>query len=145
MDQKTIVLSLRMKGMLPDAIHEDLVRTLGTDAVTYSMVIKYARSANFSPKKNRPSSEPPVVESIPVDEAILAALADYRFSSIRQLSRRNCLPRSTVHRHLTHSLRFTIRHLRWVPHFLTAEQKRIQVDMSRELSPVLSIQMAQVA
>jgi hypothetical protein len=30
-----------------------------------------------------------------------------------------------VHRHrqLTQSLRFTVRYLRWVPHFLTAEQK----------------------
>jgi hypothetical protein len=131
-----------MKGMSLDAIHDDLVRTLGTDAVTDSTVTKYARSAKISPKKDRPSSKPPIVESIPVDDAILAALADYPFSSIRQLSRRTCLPRSTVHRHLTHSLRFTIRHLRWVPHFLTAEQKRIRVGMSRELLRVLPVQMA---
>jgi hypothetical protein len=70
MDQKTIVLYLRMKGMSLDAIHEDLVRTLGTDAVTCLTVTKYARSAKFSPKKDRPSSEPPVVESSHVDDAI---------------------------------------------------------------------------
>jgi hypothetical protein len=63
MDQKTIVPDLRMKGMSLDAIHEDLVRTLGTDAVTSSAVTKDARSAKFSPKKDRPSSEPPVFES----------------------------------------------------------------------------------
>jgi hypothetical protein len=62
MDQKTIVLYLRMKGMSLDAIHEDLVRTLGTDAVTYPTVTKYARSAKLSPKKDGASSEPPVVE-----------------------------------------------------------------------------------
>jgi hypothetical protein len=33
MDQKTIVLYLHRKGMLLDAIHEDFVRTLSTDAV----------------------------------------------------------------------------------------------------------------
>jgi hypothetical protein len=142
MDQKTIVLYLRMKGISLDAIHEDLVRTLCTDAVTDSMVTKYARSAKFSPKKGRPSSEPPVVESSLVDDAILAALADCPFSSIRELSRWTCLPRSTVHRHVTHSLRFAIRHLRWVPHFLTRKQKRIRVDMSRELLRVLSVQIA---
>jgi hypothetical protein len=114
MDQKTIVLYLRMNGMSPDAIHEDLVRTLGTDAVTYTTVTKYARSGKFFPKKDRPSSEPTIVESSPADDSIFAALADYPFSSIRELSRRANLPRSTVHRHLTHSLRFTIRHLRWV-------------------------------
>jgi hypothetical protein len=69
MDQKTRVLELRMKGLALDAIHEDLVRTLGTDAVTYSRVTKYARSAKFSPKKDRPSSEPAVVEWSPVDDA----------------------------------------------------------------------------
>jgi hypothetical protein len=88
----TIVLYLRMKGMSPDAIHGDPVRTLGTDDVTDSRVTKYARSGKFSPKKDRPSSDPPVVESSPVDDAIFAALADYPFSSIRELSRRICLP-----------------------------------------------------
>jgi zona occludens toxin (predicted ATPase) len=91
MGQKMIVLYLRMKGMSLDAIHEDLVRTLGTDAVTDSTITKYARSAMFSPKKDRPSSEPSVVESSPVADAILAALGDYPFSSIRELSRRTCL------------------------------------------------------
>jgi hypothetical protein len=70
MDQKTIVLYLHMKRKSPDVIHEDLVRTLGTDAVTYPPVTKYARSAKFSPTKDRPSSEPPVVESRSVDDSI---------------------------------------------------------------------------
>jgi hypothetical protein len=37
------------------------------------------------------------------------------------------------HQHLTQSLRFTVRHLRRVPHFLTAEQKQILVQMAIEL------------
>jgi hypothetical protein len=36
---------------------------------------------------------------------------------VRELSRRICFSRSTGHRHLTQSLRFTVQHLRWVPHF----------------------------
>jgi hypothetical protein len=48
MDQKPIVLYLRMKGMALDAIHDDPVRTLGKGAVAYSTVTKYARSAQFS-------------------------------------------------------------------------------------------------
>jgi hypothetical protein len=51
MDQKPIVLYLRMKGMGLDAIHDDLVRTLGKDSVAYSTVTKYARSAQFSGEK----------------------------------------------------------------------------------------------
>jgi hypothetical protein len=82
------------------------------------------------------------VERSPVDEAILAALVEFPFSSVHELSRRICLPRSTVHPHwhLTQSLRFTVRHLRWVPHFLTVEQKQIRVRLATELLQVLSVQ-----
>jgi hypothetical protein len=41
---------------------------------------------------------------------------------------------------LTQSLRFTVRHLRWVPHFLTAEQKQIRVQIEIGLLQVLSVQ-----
>jgi hypothetical protein len=123
MDQKPIVLYLRTKGMGFDAIHDDLVCTLGKDVMAYSTVTKYARSAQFFSRKEATSPEDPDVERSPVDEAILTALAEFPFSPVRDLSRRICLPRSTVHRHrhLTQSLRFTVRHLRWVLHVLTAE------------------------
>jgi hypothetical protein len=118
MDQKPIVLYLRMKGMALDAIHDDLVRTLGKDVVAYSTVTKYARSAQFSGRKEATPREAPDVERSPVDEKMLTALVEFPFpfpfSSVRKLSWRICLPRSTVrrHQHLTQSLRFTVRHLR---------------------------------
>jgi hypothetical protein len=119
MDQKPIVLYLRMKGMALDAIHDDLVRTLAKDAVAYSMVTKSVRSAQVSGRKEATPPEDPYVERSPVDKAILTALPEFPFSSVRGLSRRICLPRSTVQwrRHLTQSLRFTVRQLRYVPHF----------------------------
>jgi hypothetical protein len=139
MDQKPIVLYLQMKGVAIDAIHDDLVCTLGKDAVAYSTVTKYARSTQFSGRKEATLSETPDVECSPVDEAILTAPAAFPFSSVRELSRRICLPRFIVHRHLMHLLRYTLRHLRWVPHFLTAEQKQIRVQMAIELSQVLLV------
>jgi hypothetical protein len=142
MDQKPIVLYLRMKGMALDAIHDDLVRTPGKDAVAYSTMDKYARSAQFSGRKEAAPPEAPDVERSPADEAIFTALGKFRFSSVRELSRRIFLPKSTVHRHwhLTQSFRFTMRHLRWVPHFLTAEQKQIRVKMAIELLQVFLVQ-----
>jgi hypothetical protein len=105
MGQKPIVLDLRMKGKTLDAIHDDLVRTLWKDAVAYSTVTKYARSAQFSGRKEATPPEAPDVERSPVDEAILTDLAEFPFpfSSVREFSRRICLPRSIVHphRHLT--------------------------------------------
>jgi hypothetical protein len=123
MDQKPIVLYLRMEGMALNAIHDDLLRTHGKDAVVYSRVTKDARSDQFSGRKEASPPEPPDVERSPVDEAILTAFAEFPFSSVRALSRRICLPRSTAHRHLMQSLRFTVRHLRWDPYVLMVEQK----------------------
>jgi hypothetical protein len=121
MDQKPIVLYLRMKGMALDTIHDDLGRTLGKDVVAYSTVTKYARGTQFSGRKEATPPEAPDVEHNPVNEAMLTVLAEFPFlfSSVRELSQRICLPRSTMHRlrHLTQSLRFTVRYLRWVPHF----------------------------
>jgi hypothetical protein len=126
MDQKPIVLYLRMKGMTLNAIHDDLVRTLGKDAVTYCGMLDgdqiWSQCSVFRPKGSHSSPpEAPDVERSPVDEARLTALAEFPFpfSSVRELSRRIRLPRFTVHRHrhLAQSLRFTARHLRWVPHF----------------------------
>jgi hypothetical protein len=79
MDQKPIVLYLRMKGMALDAIHDDLIPTLGTNAVAHSMVTKYVRSAQFSRRKEATSPEAPYVERSPVDDAILTALVEVRF------------------------------------------------------------------
>jgi hypothetical protein len=142
MDQKLIILYLPMKGMALDAIHDDLVRMHGKDAVAYSTVTEYARGTQFSGRKEATSPEAPDVKRSPIDEAILTALAEFLFpfSSVRELSRRICLPRFTVHPHLTQSLCFTVRHLRWVPHILTAEQKQIRVLMPIELLQVLSVQ-----
>jgi hypothetical protein len=98
MDQKAIVLDLHMRGMLLDAIHEDVmrVRVLGENAVAYSTVTKYVRSEKFPPKNDGPPSQPMGVQPGPVDQAILTTLADDPFSSVRELSRLSCLPRSTV-------------------------------------------------
>jgi hypothetical protein len=121
-----------------DAIHEDLVRTSGKEAVAYSTVAKYFRNAQFAPKTEAVTPESAEDRHDPVDEAISAALGEHPFSSVRELSRLTCLGSLTVHRHLTQSLRFGVRHLRLVPHFLTAERKRIRVDMAGELLRVLA-------
>jgi hypothetical protein len=104
-------------------------------------------SAQFSGQKEATSLEAPDAERSPVDEAILTALAEFPFpfSSVRELSRRTCLPRSTVHqyryRRFTQSLRFMVRYFRWVPPpLLTAKQKQIRVHMAIELLQVLSVQ-----
>jgi hypothetical protein len=75
--------------MAVDVIRDDLVCTLGKDAVTDLTVTKYACSAQFSGRKEATPPEAPDMEYRPVDEAILTALAEFPFpfSSVRELSR----------------------------------------------------------
>jgi hypothetical protein len=66
-----------MQEMGLDAIHGDLVHTLGKNAVAYSTVTKYARSAQFSGRNETTPPEAPDVEHSPVNEAILSSLAEF--------------------------------------------------------------------
>jgi hypothetical protein len=54
MDQKSIVLYLRMKEMALDAIHDDLVGTLGKYAVAYSMVTNMLAALSFQAERKPP-------------------------------------------------------------------------------------------
>jgi hypothetical protein len=112
MDQRSIALYLAKKGLSATAIRRDLEETLGPEAVPYSTVTIYLRTLSFRGKTKEVEigdHDQPLDE---VDEAILKALADKHFSSVRKLARYTCLSRTTVHRHLTCSLGFTVRHLR---------------------------------
>jgi hypothetical protein len=107
-----IIFRLCIKGIPLNTVHDDLVYTLGVEGLTSSPVTKYAQSGNFVAKKDGPFDEPATLESSSVDEAIETELAERPFSSIGELSGETCLPRSTVRRQITSSLRFGIRHLR---------------------------------
>jgi hypothetical protein len=67
------------------------------------------------------------------NQAIVTALDESPFVSVRQLSRLTHLHSTTVYRRLTQSLGFVARHLRWVPHVLSDAQKGERVNLSRRL------------
>lgn len=140
MDQRSIVLYLARKGLSAKAISDDLVATLGPDAKSYATVTRFLREAKFpSPNPLATFSEetPGYDDS---SEAILLALSEQPFASIRQLSRLTHLPPTTVYRRLTQSLGFHVRHLRWIPHRLSHSQKSDRVELSRQLLSMLEIQ-----
>jgi hypothetical protein len=75
-----------------------------------------------------------------IDQAILDALEHYSFSSIWELACLTCVPTTTVHRYLTQSLGFVVKHLRWVPHTLTPPQKTecaiLSIELLRQLRSI---------
>jgi hypothetical protein len=114
MTQRPIVAYLSLKRMSVHEIHDDIVATLGPDAVSYSSVTRNLRKARFSASKLelRPADVQRDRDLDDSDQAILAALEHSPFASVWQLSRLTHLPSTTVYRRLTQSLGFVARHLR---------------------------------
>jgi hypothetical protein len=120
MDQRSIYLSLALKGLPARAVSNEINADLGAGAIAYSTITKYLRQRQLIFILIDPPEEP---ATIFINQAILDALEHYPFSSIRELICFTCIPITTVHRHLTQSFGFVVKHLRWVPHTLTPTQK----------------------
>jgi hypothetical protein len=109
LNQCSIALHLHKKGVSPKAKHDNLVATLGPDAMTYRIVARYVHDAKCTHPK---VTSPPDRISRQFDEsdqAILLALEEQPFSSIRQLSGATPLSRKAVSDRLTGSLNFRVR------------------------------------
>jgi transcriptional regulator of acetoin/glycerol metabolism len=98
MDQRPIVLFLSMKGLSIKDIHDEFVIVLGSDAIDYSMVTKYLRHTRIPPIPMETIQKP---SNTITDDAILDTLQQQPFSSVMELAKFTCIPRSTVYRHLT--------------------------------------------
>jgi hypothetical protein len=101
MTQRPIVANLSLKGMSAREIHDDIVATLGFDVVSHSSVTRSLREARFPPSKPELHPADDQRDLDDSDQAILAALEDGTFVSVRQLSRLTHLPSMTVYRRLT--------------------------------------------
>jgi hypothetical protein len=82
--------------------------------------------------------EPKIEEEGFTDEAILGALEECPFSSLRQIAKRMLIPMSTLRYHLLNSLGHRIRNIRWVPHSLALSQKQARVEPRSFLSSSVS-------
>jgi hypothetical protein len=137
MDQRSIVLYLNRKGWRAQVIHDDLVATLGEKAIAYSNIPKYLREAQTGRDGAMPECEEISPHINDADEAILNALQELSFSSVRQLSCATHLPETTVCRRFSEKLGFTARHLRWVLHTLTEAQNATRLQCSQYLLTIL--------
>jgi hypothetical protein len=84
MPQRPIVACLSLKGMSAREIHNDIVATLGPDAVAYSSVTCYLGEARFPPSKPHLADVQKDLDDS--DQVILTALEDSPFASVPQLS-----------------------------------------------------------
>jgi hypothetical protein len=131
------VLYLKAKGMNARDIHSDRVATLGTKVPGYSTVTSWLREAQLDLFSETAVDFTEDAEVDKIDEAILSALEIQPFGSVRDIAELAHLVCSTIHWHLTSSLGFLVRHLRWIPHVLTEQQKQIRVSNSERLLTIL--------
>jgi hypothetical protein len=140
MMQRPIVAYLSLKGMLAREIHDDIIATLGPDAVPYSSVQLPATFArhNFL-LRNQNHIQPTFKEismiQIRLFQLLLKIVRLPRCGS----SRLTHLPSTTVYRRLTESLGFVARHFRWVPHALSDAQNGERVNPSRRRLRMLEV------
>jgi hypothetical protein len=120
MDQRSICLFLALKELSAWAVDNEFTAVLGADVIACSTVTKYLCQRQFTSILVDHPEEPVTVV---IDQAILDARDRYPFSSIRELAHLICIPTTTIHRHLTQSRVFVVKHLRWVPHTLTPTNK----------------------
>jgi hypothetical protein len=110
--------------------------------VSYATVIRWFGGIAFVSAVEEFLESSPTKDRDEVDDAILLAIAEYPFDSVRDLSRLICMARNSVHRRLMTSLDFTVHHLRWVLRVLSDAQKRTQAHMSGKILQLLQIQNA---
>jgi hypothetical protein len=123
MDFNSIVLYFKAKGMKAREIHSELVSTLGTKVPACFTVTRWLREAKLDQFFETAVHLTQDVEVDEIDATISLALEVQPFGSVRDIAQLIRLARSTVHWHLTPSLGFLVRHLRWIPHLLTEEQQ----------------------
>jgi hypothetical protein len=128
------------KGLSAVAIDDNPVATLGAEGISYPSVQRQLREARLATSNPEASFSQLDIEPDDCDEAILLALNEQLFASIRQLARLTHLPRTTIHRRLTRSLGFYVQHLRCIPHRPSDTQQSNRVELSRALLSLLTTQ-----
>jgi hypothetical protein len=116
-------MSLRLKGLNAVETHNDLAATIKDEGQSDSTIKYYVRKPGFFSLKTPQPSESLVPILNESDEAILLTLFEQPFASVPQLVPKTHIHSSTVYDHLMHKLGFTVRYLRWVPHFLSQANK----------------------
>jgi hypothetical protein len=110
-----------MKELSATDIDRELVDVLGFDAIAYSTVSKYPRSASFEVKGAGSDEGPGGPGTNLTDDQILHALEISSFALVCQMAQMTLLPKTMAYRHLMESLNFVNKKLHWVPHNLSEE------------------------
>ena len=96
MDLESITPFLAKKNLTAVEIQIEINSVLGVSTVAYSTVTRSLRKRSFIHPSERAAEGPEIEASDAIDEAILQALDETRFPSLRQLAKRILIPMTTI-------------------------------------------------
>jgi hypothetical protein len=89
-------LYLNKKHFSAVAIHAEINSVIGEGTIGYSTVTRYLRKQSFANASYLAPEEPHLAAADTIDNAILQALDESPFASLRQIAKRTLIPMSTL-------------------------------------------------
>jgi hypothetical protein len=119
MDLESITLCINRKHLSAVAIHAEINSVLGEGTVGCSTVTCYLRKQSFASALHLAPEEPDLGAANTIHNAILQALDEQSFASLRQIVNRTLIPMSTVRYRVLDRMTYKLKHCKWVPHRLS--------------------------
>jgi hypothetical protein len=105
------------------AITHEISRVLGKNIISCSTVGKYVRAFVLSTKETNTAIVLELETDFSLDARISLVLSEEPFLSVCQIAKKVTLSKSRMYYHLTHTIKWKLRHFQWVPHSLTDSGK----------------------
>jgi hypothetical protein len=133
MDLEPIVLYLNKKDLAAVEIHAKINHVLGGSIIGCSTVKRYLHKQSFADSSILPLEDRETQGPDAIDNAILQALDERPFASLRQIAKMALVPMLTIRYRLVSKMAYKLRHCRWIPHTLLKAQKQTGVTPPKRL------------
>jgi hypothetical protein len=137
MDLESIMPYLNEKDLTAVEIHTEINHVLGEGTIGYLTVTRYLRKQNFADSSTLSPEDREIQGPDAIDKAILQALDEHPYASLRQIGKRVLVPISTVRHRLVSKMASKLKHCRWVPDRRSEAQKQTRVTPSKRLLGLL--------
>ena len=136
-DQRSIAIFLYLQGKNNKEIYTDMCTVLQGNCVGYSTITRFIREYKVSNIIKPIKTNPKTKDFDDIDIRIQKIVDEEPFLSVRQISTRTGIPKSTVFYRMTEKIGYISKHLKWVPHLLSDEQKQNRVNIAIDLLRIL--------
>ena len=137
-DYRSIAIYLHFKGLSAKDIKDEINEVFPQNDFSYQQITYCIRQLAFTHDKEMVRKKETGDTQKQRTELIKKTLKDFPFSSLKQISQRTNIPKTSVYRILTNDLGYVLKSLKWIPHQLTSSQKVSRIDMSKKLLTILN-------